>query len=127
MRVHVDDARENCGLAQINDSNSRRNLDLTLRSDVRDSIAPKKHNLVRQHLPALAVKQAARADRDDFGSRGAFIRADIRRPHARLRTHPPPWSLLAGSLRGLSPKPLRHNENAENRHVQSYESHHETI
>src|SRR2546425_1476911 len=105
MRMRIDQAGQDCSLAQVNDSSSRRNLDLTLRSDISDSLAQKKDNLVRQHLAALAVKQPARTDRDNFGSRRTFIGANIRRPHAWPRAHPSPRSLLARSLRGPSPKP----------------------
>ena len=123
MRMRVDQAGQDRGLAQVNDSSSRRNLDLTLRSDIRDSLAQKKHNLVRQHLAVLAVKQAARADRDNFGRRRTFIGANVRWPHARPRTRPPPWSLFPRSLRGLSPKPVRHTQHAEHRHEQRFASH----
>ena len=121
--MRVDQSRQDRGLAQVNDSSSRRNLDLALRSHLGDSLAQKKHNLVRQHLAILAVKQAARADRDNFGSGRAFIGANIGWPHARPRAHPSPWSLLPRSLGGLGAKPLRHTQHAEHRHQQRCVSH----
>src|SRR5207248_2215296 len=116
VRMRVDQSGQNRSLAQVDDSSSRRNPDLALRSDISDSFAQKKHDLVRQHLAVLAVKQASGADRHNFGRRRAFVGANIRWPHARPRAHPSPWSLLSRSLGGLSPK--RHTQDPEHYYEQ---------
>ena len=43
--MRVDQSGQNRSLAQVDDSSSRRNPDLALRSDISDSFAQKKHDL----------------------------------------------------------------------------------
>src|SRR6267143_6482885 len=91
VRVRIDQAGQNRGLAQVDHLSSGRYLDLSLRSDVSDSLALKKHNLPGQHLASLAVEQAAGADRYHSRSWRALNNAAVR-SHTRCRARPTPGS-----------------------------------
>ena len=66
--------------------------DLTLRADVGDALAVHEHDLLRQHLAAVAVEQAAGADGDRARGRRTLQDAALG-PHARLRAGEPPRAL----------------------------------
>src|SRR5258706_1567988 len=68
MCVRVDQTGQNRSLAEVNYLNSRRNLDLVGRTDVRNFFAVDQHNLIGQHRSRLTVEQVARADCDHSGS-----------------------------------------------------------
>ena len=61
-----------------------RNPDLALRADVRDALAIHDHHLLREHLTAVAVEEAASADGDRARRRGTLQDAALG-PHTRLR------------------------------------------
>ncbi len=57
--VRVDQAGQDRRLTQVDHLSSGRNLDLRLRPDVGDPLTEQEHHLLRQHLAADAVEQAA--------------------------------------------------------------------
>src|ERR1019366_9636540 len=91
MRMRVDQAREDRRLTQVNDLSSRRNLDLTVRTDFGDLLTLKHDHLSRQHLARLAVEQAAGTNYHRSRNWRALIDAAIS-PHARGCAHASPGS-----------------------------------
>ena len=95
--MHVDQAWHHRGLTEIDDPDAGRDSDLTLRADVRDAFAIHDHDLLREHLTAVAVEEAASADGDRARRRGTLQDAALG-PHTRLRAGKAPRALrrLAG-------------------------------
>ncbi len=98
VRVRVDQAGQHGGLAEIDHLRVRRDLHLRLGPDIGDALALQHHHLVGQHLAALAVEQAAGADRHHAGGRCALKGATFR-PEARLCSGSSPGSGRSPLLR----------------------------
>src|SRR5262249_38854657 len=56
VRMRIDQTRQNCCLAQVDDLCAGWNLYLTFRTDVGDAFALKHDDLAREHLTGLAVE-----------------------------------------------------------------------
>ena len=121
VRVRVDEPGQYRRLPQVDHLHAGRNRDAPFGSDLGNSLARNKHHLVRQHLPALAVEQAAGADRDLSRSRRAFVEAAVR-SHARRRPGSPPRSRRRLNLRRERHR-RRTQENPEHGGTHRYVSH----
>jgi len=70
--VSVDQAGQNRRLVEIDHLRSCRNLDLSLRTNLGNSITRENYHLSGQHLAGLAIEQASGADRDHSHRRRAL-------------------------------------------------------
>src|SRR5712691_115323 len=68
MRMRVDQAGQDCGLTEVNDSSSRWNLNAVSRANFSNFVAVDQHHLIGEHLPGLAIKQVAGTDGDRWRS-----------------------------------------------------------
>src|SRR5437868_12017374 len=123
--MSIDQAGKHCRLAEVDDSCARGNFDLGFRPDIGDAIVHDQHNLFRQHLPVLAVKQLACANRHRSRSLRTRVEADmLRLSHTWLRADTPPWLLLARTF--LGPEHGHGAEHSHRCHQQNLGSHNET-
>ena len=75
--MRVDETWQKCGLTEINDWNTRRYPDLTLRSDIGDALTHDEHYLFGRHLAADGVEEAAGTNGNGWGRRGTLQDAPL--------------------------------------------------
>ena len=81
MHVTIDQAREDCGLTQVDHFGAGRNLDAIGWTDVRNPVVPDEHHQVGEISARLGVEQATGADRDHLRGLMRLGAADRRREH----------------------------------------------